>query len=160
MTLSFQNPERLQTFLAFEYLGAKCNTTWGLITHSQLELASFPFALAWFYRKGFMDDAALDRRFQALEGLTEAQLTHIRKYVNSTDLSFQHQASELGISANWLKENLYNVRDTLAHKFDWDVRSSKKAQVSLRSLEREYRFFEMLGDPTDPLQLPFIPTNP
>lgn len=154
MTLSFQNPERRRTYLAFEYLGSSDNHSWGAITHQQLELATFPFALAWFYRKDFMDDAALDRRFCALEGMTDAQLIHVRKFINGVDLSLKHQAEELGISSNWLKESLYSVRNNLAGKFNWDLRSSKSSQSSLRPLERELRMFEMLGDPQDQIILP------
>jgi len=160
MTLSFQNPERFMTFLAFEYLGTSDNKTWEIISHAQLELATFPFALAWFYRKGLMDEAALDQRFRSMEGLTEAQLTHIRKYVNSPELGFQCQAKDLNISSNWLKESLYNIRDTLAEKNKWDARPAGASQSSLRPLEREYRFFEMLGNPTKTIDLSLIPANP
>lgn len=160
LTISFQHPDWMRTYLAFEYIATSSNNSWQNISHAQLELATFPFALAWFYRKGFMDDAALSYRFMALEGLTEAQLTHIRKYVNSPESNFKTQASDLGISAYWLKENLYNVRDKLASKMKWERRPAKKTQNSLKSLASEYRYFEMLGDPTESIWFPKVQANP
>ncbi len=146
MTISFQCREHENTSLAFEYISSPDQSTWNTFDHRQLELASFPFALAWFYRKGLMDEAKLTQRFNALSGLTETKLMHIRKYVNSPALSFVEQAEELGISEAWLKENLYETRNQLAPRLEWDT-NSRKTPTSLRLLEREFQFMDMLGDP-------------
>ena len=160
LTVSFRNPERFLTFLAFEYLASTDNKTWDGFTHERLELASLPFALGWFYRKGLMDDAALDRRLFALQDLTETQLTHIRKYVNSPSQSFQQQSADLEISEAWLKQSLYDARRELSGRLRWGIPTSTKAiPTSLRQLDREFRFMEMLGDPTSTIKfdLPSFP---
>lgn len=147
LTISFQSMERHRTFLAFEYLGSSHCRSWLNLEQHYLELASFPFALAWFYRKGLIDDAALHRRFLAIENLTEKQLTYIRKYVNSPGQSFQEQALELKISEPWLKENLYQTRNQLTKRLSW-MKAKRKTTASLRQLEHEFQFIKMLGDPT------------
>ena len=151
LTISFRNMERLRTFLAFEYLGSSHSQSWINIEQHYLELASFPFALAWLYRKGIIDDAALQRRFFALADLTERQLTHIRKYVNSPSQSFQEQALDLKISEPWLKENLYETRNQLTSRLNW-THAKRRTSSTLRQLEHEFQFMKMLGDPTTPLQ--------
>ena len=147
ITISFRSREFQTKHLAFEYLASSDHVTWNLFDHRQLELASFPFALAWYFRRGLMDDATLARRFLALSDLTESKLNHIRMYVNSPDLTLPEQAAELNISEAWLKENLYSVRDWLAPRMNWEI-SKRKIPSSLRLLEREFQFMDMLGDPT------------
>ena len=159
ITISFRSREFLTKHLAFEYLASSDHTTWNIFDHHLLELASFPFALAWYFRKGLMDEATLTRRFLALSDLTEAKLTHLRMYVNSPDLTFLEQATELKISEAWLKENLYEIRNRLAPRMKWDV-TKRKVPSSLRLLEREFQFMDMLGDPTrfiNPFEKPPIP---
>lgn len=152
ITVSFRNLEHINTFLAFEYIASANLASWNAFDHRSLEDASFPFALAWYYRKGFMDDASLERRFSLLQNLSAKQLLHIRKYINSPLRSFEQQANEIGVSENWLKESLYNIRDILGDKLDWQRnKCSQPHQKSLRILDRELRFFEMLGDPSAPL---------
>ena len=147
VTVSFRNREFQTRHLAFEYLASADHITWNTFDHRQLELATFPFALAWYFRKELMDEATLSRRFMALSDLSESKLNHIRMYVNSPDLTLKEQASELNISGAWLKENLYNVRDRLAPRMQWEI-SKRKTPSSLRLLEREFQFMDMLGDPT------------
>ena len=152
MTISFQHPELHASFLAFEYLSREGPGETQHVNHQELELASFPFAMAWFFRKGLMDDKALERRFQAMQGLTEAQLVHLRKYVKCPTQSFKHQAADLGISETWLKESLYNVRDLVSCRLDWPLSpGSKSTPSTLRMLDKEFRFMEMLGDAHRPL---------
>ena len=147
ITISFRSREYQTKHLAFEYLASSDHITWNTFDHRQLELASFPFALAWYFRKGLMDEATLRQRFLALSDLTETKLNHIRMYVNSPELTLPEQATELEISEAWLKENLYEVRDMLAPRMKWDV-NKRKVPSSLRLLEREFQFMDMLGDPT------------
>ena len=147
ITISFRSREFQTKHLAFEYLASSDHISWSKFDHKQLELASFPFALAWYFRKGLMDEATLTRRFLALSDLTESKLTHIRMYVNNPELTLPEQATELKITSAWLKENLYNVRDQLALRMKWDV-TKRKVPSSLRLLENEFQFMDMLGDPT------------
>lgn len=152
LTISFQSPERHRTFLAFEYLASSDPHDWDKVDAHYLELATFPFALAWYFRKGMMDEAALERRFLAISDLTETQLTHIRKYVNSPDKSFREQSTDLNISEAWLKESMYEARKQLSSRMDW-LTNSNRATVSLRQLESEFSFFKMLGDPSADLRV-------
>ena len=147
LTISFRSREHARKYLAFEYIASSDQISWKHFDHNQLELATFPFALAWYYRKGMMDDAMLEQRFLALSGLTETQLSHIRKHVNSPGLSLLEQSEALEISEAWLKENLYETRDLLAPRLKWEI-PKKKTQSSLRYLQREFHFMDMLGDPT------------
>lgn len=155
VTISFRHPEKYLTFLAFEYLASTDNQSWGNLDHSRLELASFPFALAWLYRRDLMDDARLERRFLTLQNLTEKQLTYVRKYVNSPLQSLTQQSDDLSISAPWLKESLYTVRNSLADRLGLHEPNGGRApRSSLRLVEHEYEFFKILGDPTSQLIQP------
>jgi hypothetical protein len=88
-------PGHARKFITVEYLGSPNNGSFPGVDGGLLELATFPFTLAWLLRKGAMDDAMLERRFHALADLTGGELAALRKYVNSpySDLAEQADAA-------------------------------------------------------------------
>jgi hypothetical protein len=146
MSVGFLNPGHESTFLSFDYMGDKNNVNWVSFDHIKIELASFPFALAWFYRSGVFDELRLKKLFFLLSGLTESRLLNLRKYINSPLQSFEQQAKDLGITASTLKEDLAMVRDKTILKLG--VKTDPTRNTPTRLLDQHYSFLSLLGDHT------------
>lgn len=146
--IAFQHPTKQNIFLSIEYLGEAANKSWRKLQYNRLELATFPIALAWFYRKEVLDDAELLRRFRSLEDFTETQLLNLRKLVNSPFEGYRRQASALGIKTGSYKEGLYLIRDKVSSRLGWDLDQIDNTHMKMRPVEVEYNFMRMLGDHT------------
>ena len=152
ISLGFLFPAHHNTFIAFDYLGDKNNKSWHHSDHTRLELATFPFVLAWLFRRKQMDLKELSRRLTLLEGLGEHQLQNLRKFVNSPDQNFDQQAESLGIKPGTLKDDLYNTRDIILPRMGLaDISQLKTNRSPLRVLEANCSFIRMLGDHTKPI---------
>lgn len=146
MSVGFLNPGHESTFLSFDYMGDENNVDWVPFNHVKIELASFPFALAWLYRSGVFDDLRLKKMFLLLSGLTESRLLNLRKYINSPLQSFDQQAADLGITASTLKEDLAMIRDQTILKLE--LRTDPTRNTPTRLLDQHYGFLNLLGDHT------------
>ena len=127
-------------------MGDEDNVDWVIFDHLKIELASFPFALAWFYRFGVFDSLRLKKMFLLLSGLTESRLLNLRKYINSPLQSYEQQATDLGIKASTLKEDLATVRDKTILKLD--LKTDPTRNTPTRLLDQHYGFLSLLGDHT------------
>lgn len=152
MSVGFLNPGHESTFLSFDYMGDETNEEWVTFDHTKIELASFPFALAWLFRSGVFDELRLKKMFLLLSGLTESRLLNLRKYINSPLQSFDQQAQNLGIKASTLKEDLGIIRDKTIVKLDLKVDSSRNTPTRL--LDQHFGFLSLLGDHTAELTQP------
>lgn len=146
ISVGFLNPGHESTFLSFDYLGDVNNVDWVTFDHIKIELASFPFALAWLYRSGVFDELRLRKMFLLLSGLTESRLLNLRKYINSPLQSFDQQASDLGITASTLKEDLAGIRDQTILKLE--LKTDPNRNTPTRLLDQHYGFLSLLGDHT------------
>ena len=146
MSVGFLNPGHESTYLSFDYMGDEDNVDWVIFDHLKIELASFPFALAWFYRFGVFDSLRLKKMFLLLSGLTESRLLNLRKYINSPLQSYEQQATDLGIKASTLKEDLATVRDKTILKLD--LKTDPTRNTPTRLLDQHYGFLSLLGDHT------------
>lgn len=146
MSVGFLYPGHESTFLSFDYLGDEHNETWVPFNHVKIELASFPFALAWWYRNGIFDLTRLRKMFLLLSGLTESRLLNLRKYINSPLQSFDQQATDLGIKASTLKDDLALMRDRAILKLD--IKTDPNRNTPTRLLDQHYSFLSLLGDHT------------
>ena len=146
MSIGFLNPGHESTFLSFDYLGDKNNVGWMPFNHIKIELASFPFALAWLYRSGVFDELRLKKMFLLLSGLTESRLLNLRKYINAPLQSFDQQAADLGITASTLKEDLATLRDKTILKLG--LKTDPARNTPTRLLDQHYSFLTLLGDHT------------
>lgn len=146
MSVGFLNPGHESTFLSFDYMGDKNNRDWIPFSHIKIELASFPFALAWLYRSGVFDELRLKKMFLLLSGLTESRLLNLRKYINSPLQSFEQQAADLGITSSTLKEDLAVIRDKTILKLD--LKTDPTRNTPTRLLDQHYSFLNLLGDHT------------
>ena len=146
MSVGFLNPGHESTFLSFDYLGDANNVDWVPFDHIKIELASFPFALAWLYRSGNFDELRLKKMFFLLSGLTESRLLNLRKYINSPLQSFDQQAADLGITASTLKEDLATIRDQTILKLN--LKTDPNRNTPTRLLDQHYSFLSILGDHT------------
>lgn len=146
MSIGFLNPGHESTYLSFDYLGDQNNIGWVPFDHIKIELASFPFALAWLYRSGAFDELRLKKMFLLLSGLTESRLLNLRKYINSPLQSFDQQAADLGITASTLKEDLATIRDKTILKLD--LKTDPTRNTPTRLLDQHYGFLTLLGDHT------------
>ena len=146
MSVGFLNPGHESTFLSFDYLGDENNVSWVPFDHIKIELASFPFALAWLYRSGAFDELRLKKMFLLLSGLTESRLLNLRKYINSPLQSFDQQAADLGITASTLKEDLATIRDKTILKLE--LKTDPSRNTPTRLLDQHYGFLNLLGDHT------------
>lgn len=149
-SIGFLHPGHKQTYVAFDYMGAANNEAWHKFDHTKLELASFPFALAWFERKKAIDELALTELFVAISGLSETQLTFVRKFVSSNEQTQIEQANSLGVSTGAYKNVLGKVRDILMEKLN-DPRLGQSG-IPLRYLDGHLSSLKLLGDPTAPIQ--------
>lgn len=140
----FRHPTKRGICLSLDYLAEAANLSWFRMQVPKLELASFPFALAWFYRKGVFDEAQLRYHLEGLAGLTETQLQNLRKFINCYK-PYKAQAADLGIKEGSLKESLYDLRDKIVLNRGCDLTD---AQGKMRFLENEYSIMRMLGDHT------------
>ena len=146
MSVGFLHPGHESTFLSFDYLGDKDNVDWVPFDHIKIELASFPFALAWLYRADIFDERRLEKMFLLLSGLTESRLLNLRKYINSPLQGFGQQAAELGITASTLKEDLANIRDQTILKLN--LKTDPDRNTPTRMLDQHFSFLSLLGDHT------------
>jgi len=152
MSVGFFYPGHETTFLSFDYLGDESNINWVPFDHIKIELASFPFALAWLYRLGVFDETRLKKMFFLLSGLTESSLLNLRKYINSPLQNFEQQASDLGIKASTLKDDLAIIRDRTILKLE--IRTDPNRNTPTRLLDQHYGFLNLLGDHTAELNEP------
>lgn len=146
MSVGYFYPGHETTFLSFDYLGDENNQTWVMFDHIKIELASFPFALAWLYRFGIFDESRLKKMFLLLSGLTESRLLNLRKYINSPLQSFEQQAADLGIKASTLKDDLARIRDRTI--LSLEIRTDPNRNTPTRLLDQHYGFLNLLGDHT------------
>ena len=146
MSVGFLSPGHETTFLSFDYLGDENNTEWVPFNHVKIELASFPFALAWLYRSGIFDELRLRKMFLLLSGLTESRLLNLRKYINAPLQRFDQQAADLGITASTLKEDLAIIRDQTILKLN--LKTDPNRNTPTRMLDQHYGFLSLLGDHT------------
>lgn len=153
ISIGFNYPGHHTTFIAFDYLSDPHNDYWIHFDFTRLELATFPFALAWFARRGMIDMKELEKRFYLLADLTENQLGNLRKFINCPDESYEQQAQSLGVKQSTLKESLYKIRDQVTPRFavENDIKSRQSGRALLRPLENQYSFLSLLGDGTKPL---------
>lgn len=149
MSVGFLNPGHESTYLSFDYMGDENNKDWVSFDHIKIELASFPFALAWLYRSGVFDELRLKKMFLLLSGLTESRFLNLRKYINSPMQSFDQQAASLGISASTLKEDLAIVRDKTILKLN--LKTEPNRNTPTRLLDQHYGFLNLLRDHTTEL---------
>ena len=152
MSVGFLNPGHESTFLSFDYMGDENNEDWVTFDHTKIELASFPFALAWLFRSDVFDELRLKKMFLLLSGLTESRLLNLRKYINSPLQSFEQQAQNLGIRASTLKEDLGIIRDKTILKLGLKVDTSRNTPTRL--LDQHFGFLSLLGDHTTELVQP------
>jgi hypothetical protein len=154
LRVAFRFPAMDRKVISFDYLGSIENGTWQALDLPQFELATFPFALAWMYRKGTIDDARLAYCFGKLSDLSPTHLTHLRKYVNSPWQDLATQARELGYSPGGYKQTLYSLRDLIVDRLSLPNESFFEAKSrSLRILDHDFDFLKMLGDPSQALVL-------
>ena len=153
ISIGYNYPGHHTTFIAFDYLSDAQNETWLHFDFTRLELATFPFALAWFARRGMIDMKELEKRFHLIADLTEHQLGNLRKFINCPDESYEQQAQSLGIKQATLKESLYKIRDLVTPRFENEnkIKSQQSGRALLRPLEYQYSFLTLLGDGTKPL---------
>ena len=152
MSVGFLSPGHESTYLTFDYMGDENNISWVTFNHNKIELASFPFALAWFYRSGVFDELRLKKMFLLLSGLTESRLLNLRKYINAPMQSFDQQAADLGITASTLKENLATIRDKTILKLG--LKTDPNRNTPTRLLDQHYGFLGILKDHTTDLVSP------
>jgi len=146
MSVGFLYPGHESTFLSFDYLGDATNVDWVTFNHVKIELASFPFALAWFFRFGLFDEVRLKKMFLLLSGMTENRLLNLRKYINSPLQNFEQQATDLGIKASTLKDDLAMIRDRTILRLE--IRTDPDRNTPTRLLDQHYGFLSLLGDHT------------
>jgi len=127
-------------------MGDERNLNWVPFNHIKIELASFPFALAWLYRFGIFDETRLKKMFFLLSGLTESRLLNLRKYINSPLQNFDQQATDLGIKASTLKDDLAMIRDRTILKLE--IKTDPNRNTPTRLLDQYYGFLSILGDHT------------
>lgn len=152
MRIAFQYPSMDRKVISFDYLGADDNKTWEELDLRLLEIATFPFALSWLFRKGAIDETRYNRYIERLSDLTPNQILYLRKFVNSPWQDLATQAKELGYSHGGYKQTLYSIRDAIIDKLSLPENGflSQKS-TSLRIIDHDYAFLRMLGDPTAPL---------
>ena len=155
LSVGFIYPGHERTFIVFDYMGDEHHTNWAAFNHIKLELASFPFALAWLYRDKRFDSASLDRMLKSLTGLTEGKLLNLRKYINASHQNLQDQANDLGIKYGTLKDSLSEIKN---QKFENENADRNVKTSPLRSLEQRYSFLKLLGDHTTELKAAVIPS--
>lgn len=146
LTIAFLHPGHSKTLLTIDYMGDEDNRNWMRLPHVKIELASFPFALAWLFRDGKLDNGMIKRYFLLMEGLTENRLLNLRGFINNTGLNFTDLGKKLGVKASWLKEDLGNIRDEALEKLDLVV--PQAGNIPYRILDTHYGFLRMLGDHT------------
>lgn len=146
ISVGFLYPGHESTFLSFDYLGDKDNYNWVPFNHVKIELASFPFALAWLYRSNAFDETRLKKMFFLLSGLTESRILNLRKYINAPLQNFEQQATDLGIKASTLKDDLAMIRDRTIIKLD--IKTDPDRNTPTRLLDQHYGFLNLLRDHT------------
>jgi len=152
MRVAFQYPAMDRKVISFDYLGAGENGTWDTLDHRLLEIATFPFALSWLFRKGVIDESRFARYMERLSDLTPNQILYLRKYVNSPWQDLSVQAKQMGYSHGGYKQTLYSIRDAIIDKLSLPENAVlQQKSRSLRVIDHDYAFLRMLGDPSLPL---------
>jgi len=152
ISLGYRFPISQHTFTTFDYLGSENNKDWHYFDHTKLELASFPFALAWLYRQGRLDIGGLSSTFSLLEGLTESKLQNLRKFINSPQQSFEERGKSLGIDGSGLRADLNNTHKLVSRRLRGTENSGEPSNNKrLGELALHYDFLKMLEDHTKPL---------
>ncbi len=152
ISVGFLYPGHESTFLSFDYLGDAANADWISFDHTKIELASFPFALVWLFRAEVFDEVRLKKMFLLLSGMTENRLLNLRKYINSPLQNFDQQATDLGIKASTLKDDLAMIRDRTILRLN--IRTDPGRNTPTRLLDQHYAFLTLLGDHTAELNPP------
>ncbi len=150
ISVGFLYPGHENTFITFDYMGDKDNDNWLPFNHTKVELATFPFLLAWLYRQGKFDLVTLEKYYLCLEDLTENKLLNLRKYINAPQQTLAKQAEDLGIQTGTLKDDLSSIRKKILGKMKFDV--DKINNMPLRILDNYFGFLRMLGDHTASIQ--------
>lgn len=145
--INLRLPGKQLSHVTFEYLAGPDNKTFGATDRMMVELASLPFAYAWFFRFGAIDRPVLTTAFDLLADLTSTNLTLLRKFVSSPHLDLASQARDLGLSPASYKQSLYQLRDELAPRIGASEGTTEK--VSLRQIDHAYSILKLLGDPTE-----------
>ena len=148
LMINLRLPGKELTHITLEYLAGEENKSFRILDKLQLELATLPFAYAWFYRFGAIDFPILRRVFDLISDLTSTQLTFLRKFVSSPHLDLSDQARELGLSPAAFKHSLYQLRDELHSRIHHP--DDVTARLSLRQIDHAYSFLKILRDPTAP----------
>ena len=143
-SLGFYQPLHDRVFLAFDYLGSIENPTWEAFDPEVLELASFPFALAWLHLSDHIGERVLEEHFAALSDLKPFQLAMVRVFINQPDIGLKKQADAFGCGYNHFKKSIYQIKDKIAIQFDDAVASEQK--VPLIKLQRYCHLFNILPD--------------
>ena len=144
ISVGYMYPGHGNTFISFDYMGGENNRNWVPFSHVKVDLASFPFALAWLYREGKFDQSMLEKLFLLLEGLTENKLLNLRKYINAPLQNYDQQAESLGIKASTLKEDIAIIRNLTMEKLGLQI--NEKGNTPNRVLDQHFWFLQMLGD--------------
>jgi len=149
--LSFLCPGHTRFLLGLEYHQSIGNLTGAVADKEAIEQASFPFALAWMYRRRMIDEGTLRQYLKLLGDLSVMELHRLRMYINSPAMSLTTQAAALGLGARRYKESLYRIRDKVTSRL---VAKSHERFKSLRPVADEYAFLKMMGNPTQDLLVP------
>lgn len=154
MRIGYRYPGRDRLFLSIDYTAGEKNSSWSSLEPGTMELASFPFALAWLYRHGAIDASRLEAYYDRIAGLSATQITYLRKYVNSPWQDLSAQAVDLGYSPGGYKQSLYALRDAVYDRLhqphQTDGHDSFK---SMRLIDYNYRFLTLMGDPSRPRKI-------
>ncbi|MFN4024834.1 MAG: hypothetical protein ACK4MQ_08375 [Hyphomonas sp.] len=154
LRIGYRYPGKDRLFLSIDYTASELNQSWGRFGPSEMELASFPFALAWLLRHGALDAPRLEAYFDRIFDLSAAQVTYLRKYVNSPEQDLAGQAADLGYSVGGYKQSLYALRDAVYDRLNLpSERFRQDTSKSLRLLDHNYRFLTLMGDPARPQKI-------
>ena len=142
--------------IAFDYMGGKENSDWYDIDLLDLEYASFPFALAWLYRKKWIGRRVFQQHMIALAGMTRRRLDKLRRFINrkpGEDMSAQ--ADSLGLKRAGYVDPLYKIRDQILERFEEDESALRTGgPLKLEALEAYVSLLGLMRDQTLPVVVP------
>ena len=143
-------------FIAFDYMGGKENTDWYSIDPVELEYASFPFALAWLFRRKWISRRIFEQHMIALAGLTRRRLDKLRRFINrKPGEDMGTQAESLGLRRTGYDDPLYEIRDEMLERFGEDVVALKAAgPLKLEAMEAYVSLLSLMKDQTLPVVAP------
>lgn len=144
--LGYTLPGHDRTFIIFNFLGEVISAQCENLDLIELEIALFPFGLAWLYQSDKIDLSKFARYMSCIEGLTKSRFLNLRKYINAPHQTLSQQAEDLGIKPGTLKDSLREIRDNLSTKPQNNKPSP--SNTPLRGLEEHFSFLRMLGDHT------------